>query len=151
MHRRLRFTGLALLGLVATAPAFAKPGHGEFAGSGFGMGFVQKLDLTPEQREQLKTIRQSGKEQGKALRDAAQEARRALKEAVSGTADDATVTKLFQDMHAKQQAAMNHGFQQLLKVRAILTPEQRVKMRELVEARVGKFQGRGRRGDNDEE
>lgn len=144
-HRRFLVT---LFALAAAVPAVARPGHGEFGGGpGFGMGFLKKLDLSADQKAKLKEIRQGGKDQMKSLREAAKQSRQALKDAMAGNADDGKLTALFADSQAKHQAMVSFGFQQLLKVRAILTPDQRAKVRSLIEEHQGGWHG----GKHDDE
>ncbi len=154
-HNRIHTLLLALALAMPALPAMARPGHGDFGGGGgFGLGFLKQLDLTSEQKTKLKEIRQGGKDQMKALRQAAKDSREALKTALAGTADDASLSKLFADSQSKHQAMIAQGFQQLLKVRAILTPEQRSKVKLLMDERRSH---RGRKGppgegnDDDEE
>jgi Spy/CpxP family protein refolding chaperone len=138
MKTRIR-SAVRALGIVAplvavalTAPAYGKPrgggpehGPGPGFGMGFGMAFLNELDLSAEQRDKIKSIRQGGKERTQQLRQEAFAARDALKQAMGGTAESAELSKLFQEWKTKHEALMAHGFEQMLKLREVLTVEQR--------------------------
>lgn len=134
-------TLMAVLALCLASLASARPGgHGGPGGPGgfggpppgFPMHLLRELDLSPEQKEKIKAIRQANRESMKKLREAARDSRKAVKDALAG-GDDATLTKLFNDSQAKHQAMASAAFDQMLKVRAVLTAEQRNKIRALLE------------------
>ena len=141
-----------LFAIALALPAVGKPrgggpehGPGPGFGMGFGMGFVNELDLSAEQREKVKTIRQSARERMQQLRQDAFAARDALNQAMGSTADNAELSKLFQDWKTKHEALMAHGFDQMLKVREVLTPEQRQHIVQRLHERGPRW-GRGGKG-----
>lgn len=116
--------------LLASPAAYAKRGGGWF----------KDLDLTKEQKQKLEAMRADSKDDRKDNREAMKTARKALAEAAKGDASEAQLRTLFnslQDLHKKNATAR---FEKLLKIRAILTPEQRKKIK------MHKFGGPGNRG-----
>lgn len=111
-------------------------GHGEGA-AGPGMWDpkeLKELNLTKEQKDKVKAIRESSKGKGKELRQATKEARKNMKALLASDASKEEIAKAFDVVQAKQAESAKFMFTQMLQVREILTPEQRAKMKELKES-----------------
>lgn len=141
---------LAAVALIPlTAQEAARPqGPGRGMGRGFGgpgPGIVYRLDLTEQQREQVKAIVEARRESrpGATMMELQKQLQAAL---FADNVDLAKVEELKQAIAAAEAAMLSARIDHQLKVNAILTPEQRVKARELIANAPGPGSGRGRRG-----
>lgn len=128
--------------LAQTTPA-EKPEGGRRKGTGRG-NWGQALNLTPEQQAQIKTIRDQERAASEGLRQEARTARQQLRTLLSGNASDAQIRQQHQKVQQLGQQLRERRFDTMLKVRAVLTPEQRAKSAELKQQR-GERRGRGQR------
>ncbi len=119
---------------------------------------MKHLNLTEEQREKIKTIRQSHREKIKAARERMKNARTAFKEAMKNGASNSALNSKHEEKLSSRSDFARARFAKVLAVRAVLTPEQRKKFKgmrgERKERRKGKRGKRGRRargndGDQD--
>jgi Spy/CpxP family protein refolding chaperone len=89
------------------------------------LNLMQRLNLTPEQRQRLREIREQREPE---LRDLARRlrlARRALDEAIYGdAADEALVEQRARELAVLQNLLAHHRAVTELKIRRVLTPEQ---------------------------
>ncbi|HUS10078.1 MAG TPA: periplasmic heavy metal sensor [Pyrinomonadaceae bacterium] len=98
----------------------------------FGDDAIQQLNLTPEQREQIRSIREDNKVERAALNQQLREANRALEEALnSDNPDEASVEKRLHDVSAAQFAATRMRVLTEIRIRRVLTAEQRNILRSL--------------------
>src|SRR5690606_18588829 len=116
-----------------------------------GHGFMFRgIDLTDEQKAQMKTIREANRTQTAPLREAMKANRQKMREATAnGMFDEATVTMLANEqaavmakMTVERERVRSHLF-------GILTAEQKAKMAEMkakFAENKGKFGKRGKRG-----
>ena len=169
-HERTRWvTGLAvagaLLGTLAVSVAYAHqdgglggPRQGRSPGPGMmmrgvgPMGMIRmglgQLDLSDEQKQQVKTILGNHKGDFQALRDRGLPARRALADAIAG-GDEAAIRQHSADLSAVQTDTALLAARVRGEVFKILTPEQQQKAQELrkkFESRMDQRRGRGQRG-----
>jgi Spy/CpxP family protein refolding chaperone len=89
--------------------------------------FLKNLKLSDEQKKQIKKIRTSQKEKMKAKRIKVKEARQSLRKAMQENAANAKLRTLFAKVQKNKSEMAKSGFETMLKIRAILTPEQRKK------------------------
>jgi Spy/CpxP family protein refolding chaperone len=132
---------LSLLLLVAATPQVraqeqdAPPAPQESAqpqGGGRGKNLMQQLNLTPEQRGQLREIRRQSEAKARELTRAMRLNRRALEEAIySDNVDEAVIEQRARELTAAQAALVRFRAQTELKVRRVLTPEQLQSFRDL--------------------
>lgn len=106
--------------------------HGKFGKRGMGGGMFRHLDLTDEQKAQVKAIRQASRENNKALHDSMIEVRKQI--AALGTEGPLDVAQL--ELLAGQQAEYQKQMiierqKSKAQVFALLTPEQKAKHAEL--------------------
>jgi Spy/CpxP family protein refolding chaperone len=158
--KREKKTTLLILGavavLIAAVPLLAQP-HGP--GSGFGLfggpmfeHIAERLELTPEQQEQIQVTLEGYKPQMEGHRSLMGEARKALREQIHADLFDegairraaAAVAELEADFAVTQALIMND-------FRQILTPEQQAEAKEMMaDARAFRENAgerfRGRRG-----
>lgn len=94
-------------------------------GAGGGGGLLRVLNLSPEQRAQIKAIRRETEPQGRLLGVRLRQARRALDEAVyADNPDDALIEARVREAGAAQTALLRMRTLTELKIRRVLTPEQ---------------------------
>lgn len=93
---------------------------------------IRQLNLTPEQREQIRSIRQQTNVERAAINQRVGEANRALEAALdSDNPDEAGVEKRMRDLAAAQADAMRMRISTEVKIRRVLTVEQRAILRSL--------------------
>ena len=101
--------------------------HGEGVGS-----LKERLNLTPEQLQQIRDIRSQSETEGRALGRRVNVARRALDEAIyADQSDDALIEKRTQELVEAVGAATRLRAQVELRIRRVLTAEQLGTLREL--------------------
>lgn len=97
-----------------------------------GGNLMQRLNLTPEQRRQLREIRVQGEPEVRELTRRVRQARRALDEAIySDAVEEPLVEQRTRELAAAQAALMRLRAATELKVRRLLTAEQLQTFREL--------------------
>lgn len=97
-----------------------------------GGGLLSRLNLTPEQRAQIRDIRRQTEQTGRPLLRRLGRARLALEEAVySDTADDSLVQERLREFAAAQAEATRLRVLTELRIRRVLTPDQLSTLREL--------------------
>jgi Spy/CpxP family protein refolding chaperone len=93
---------------------------------------IQQLNLTPEQREQIRSIRENNKTERMTVNNQLREANRALNEALnSDSPDEALVEQRLRDLASAQAAAARMRVLTEIKIRRVLTKEQRATLRAL--------------------
>jgi Spy/CpxP family protein refolding chaperone len=133
--------GLVLFAAIATgSTSFAQtpqPPNSPEAQPAAGGDPIRQLNLTPEQREQVRSIRQQTNGERTAINQRVGEANRALEAALdSDNPDESTVEQKMKDLAAAQADAMRMRISTEVKIRRVLTVEQRAILRALrLEAR----------------
>lgn len=93
---------------------------------------IRELNLTPEQREQIRSIRQETQQERTSINLRLRESNRALQDALdSDNPDEATVEQLVRQVATLQGAQMRLRVLSEVRIRRVLTPEQRVVLRNL--------------------
>jgi len=93
---------------------------------------VRQLNLTPEQREQIRTIRAQSQTERAAINERVRETNRALEAVLdSDNPDEAAVEQRMREAAAAQAAAMRMRILTEVRIRRVLTSEQRVLLRAL--------------------
>ncbi|WP_299484645.1 Spy/CpxP family protein refolding chaperone [Acaryochloris sp. IP29b_bin.137] len=97
--------------------------------------FRQELNLTPEQVEQIEQIRATGKEGRQGKREEFRAARDRMQALMAGDASDDDLRSQYQILQDLRREMKDARFEKKLKIRQVLTPEQRQKMVELKKQR----------------
>lgn len=93
---------------------------------------IRQLNLTPEQVEQIRSIRENNKAERIAIKDHLDGANRALEEAInSDTPDEAVVEQRLREAASAQASVMRMRVLTEIRIRRVLTPEQRKLLRSL--------------------
>jgi Spy/CpxP family protein refolding chaperone len=129
-------TLLVALVLFAAVPAIygqatqQQPGNPEAQQAGGDP--IRQLNLTPEQREQIRAIREQNKTERAAINERVSESNRALEaELDSDNPDEAVVEQRVREVGTAQAAAMRMRTLTEVRIRRVLTPEQRIILRSL--------------------
>lgn len=135
---------LLLAGFQAEAKKDAR--HGEK-----GMArIIKQLDLTDEQKLELKKIKQQDKAESKALAEKLKASRKATKEALNENSSEETLRAKHKE-HQKLRNQMDDlRFEKMMSIQKILTPEQKKKFHELMKEKKGR-KGKKRAEFRDEE
>jgi Spy/CpxP family protein refolding chaperone len=98
----------------------------------FGGDPIRELNLTPQQREQIRTIRQQNQTERAAINERVRETNRALEAVLdSDNPDEAVVEQRMREVAAAQAAAMRMRILTEVRIRRVLTSEQRNLLRAL--------------------
>lgn len=117
-----------------TAPTSRR--HGRKDGHG---ALLSRLNLTPEQREQIRQIRQQTEAEGRQLMRRMREARRALDLSIYfEDADETVVEARTRELAAVQAEALRLRTLTELRIRRVLTPEQLNVLREIRKQAAGR-------------
>ena len=114
--------------------------HGPGPGGGFGPGVLRELNLTDDQKHQVRSIIQQDFAGNKGVREELQQLGEKRRQGTLTTEDQARARTLHEQMRASMKATET-------KLTAILTPEQKVKAEELRKTRKAnheRFGGRRR-------
>jgi Spy/CpxP family protein refolding chaperone len=136
-HNGRILTLLALLGIAAAFPSVSgqtvqQPAVPETQQGVTGGDPIRQLNLSPQQREQIRSIREQNKTERAAITERLQQTNRALEEALnSENPDEAVVEQRLRDVAAAQASAMRMRILTEIRIRRVLTPEQRILLRSL--------------------
>lgn len=93
---------------------------------------IRELNLTPQQREQIRTIRQQSQTERAAINERVRETNRALEAVLdSDNPDEAAVEQRMREVAAAQAEAMRMRILTEVRIRRVLTSEQRNLLRAL--------------------
>ena len=97
-----------------------------------GGDLIRQLNLTPEQREQIRLIRLNNSSERLAIKNQLDDANRALEDALnSETPDEVLVEQRLREVASAQAAAMRMRILTEIRIRRVLTLEQRKLLRSL--------------------
>ncbi len=93
---------------------------------------IRELNLSPEQRERIRAIREQSQGERAAISQRLRETNRALEEALDADIpDESVVEQRLRDVAAAQAAAMRMRVLSEVRIRRVLTPEQLITLRAL--------------------
>ncbi|SMF63343.1 Spy/CpxP family protein refolding chaperone [Pseudobacteriovorax antillogorgiicola] len=92
---------------------------------------MSQLDLSEEQRTKIKDIRQSSRDEHKETRKTLKETRRSFEELLGSDAAESEIRKAHETLQGLKAKMAEKRFENMMAIRAILTPEQRKKFHEL--------------------
>ncbi|MDY7015727.1 MAG: Spy/CpxP family protein refolding chaperone [Cyanobacteriota bacterium] len=105
---------------------------------------LQQLNLTPEQTEQIRAIKEQARSANEGLREQMQSAREQMQSLMAGNASADRLRQQHNTIQTLHQQMSDRRFDTMLQVREILTPEQRAQLAEMGPPKRG---GRGLRSD----
>ena len=125
------FVIMAALPLCAQTPTPEQPPAAR-QGRNFGGDPIRELHLTAEQREQIRMIREQNRAERATINQRVRETNRALEEALdSDNPDQSVLEQSIQEVSAAQAEAMRMRIRTEVKIRQVLTSEQRVMLKEM--------------------
>ncbi len=144
-----RFRMLTLLSILlsigtATLPARAdrltaqnnRVTNGELKIPAGGVGnLVKELNLSPDQIQRLQQLRQNSQGKTKERRQALRTAKQELTQLLQSNASSDQIRQKRQQVQSLQKEVADSNFENTLAIREILTPEQRVKLQQLLQQR----------------
>lgn len=93
---------------------------------------IQQLNLTPEQRRQIRSVREQTKDERAAINQRVVETRKALDEALNATnPNEAIIDQRAREAGEAQAAAVRMRALMQSRIQRVLTPEQVIKLRQL--------------------
>jgi Spy/CpxP family protein refolding chaperone len=104
--------------------------------------FLQQLNLTPQQTQQIKALQDQTQSNRKANMQQLQQLNQEMQTLLSGNAANFQITAKFDQIQALRQQYARERFEQTLKVCEILNPEQRQKFSQLMQSKRDKFRDR---------
>lgn len=135
---------LSLLSLTASGVQAEEKGHF------WSKKALSKLNLTEEQKQKLQDIKKQSRSEMKQKRTELREMRGELKKKMAEQADESELKALFEKILTKQNEVRRSAFESMLKVRAILTPEQRKGLMDLAKNKKGRKFGKHRDSEEEE-
>jgi Spy/CpxP family protein refolding chaperone len=136
-HNRQILTLLAAIAFFIAVPAISgqtvqdqQPGPPMSQQRQFAGDPIRQLNLSPEQLEQIRTIRQHNQKERAAINERVRETNRALEAVLDAESpDEALVEQRMQEASAAQAAAMRMRILTEVRIRKVLTAEQRTLLR----------------------
>jgi protein CpxP len=105
---------------------------------GFAPGFLRELNLTDDQKQQVRTITQQSFANSKATREELRQLGEKRRQGTLTTEEEARARTLHEQMRASMKETET-------KIASVLTPEQKAKVEELRKERKANHEGRGGR------
>jgi Spy/CpxP family protein refolding chaperone len=99
---------------------------------------MEQLNLTPEQSEQIKAIKEQSKTEAQAQMEQMQTSRQEMRSLFASDASTEQLRQQHQQVEQLHQQLGINRFETMLRIREVLTSEQRVKIAELMEQHHGK-------------
>lgn len=139
-----RLTAVSILLSIATTPLYAHIAsaqsntqvNSEFKIPAGGVGkLVKELNLSPDQIRRLQQLRTASRGKNLARRQALQTARQELSTLLQGNASADQIRQKRQQVQSLQREISDSNFENTLAIREILTPEQRIKLQQIVQQR----------------
>jgi periplasmic protein CpxP/Spy len=118
-----------------------KPERGDRGKGGWGDKWQEQLNLSADQKAQIKQIRDQEKSSSVALRQQMKAAFEKQQSLMTGNASDDQIRQQHKEMQALRQQVEDRRFDSMLKIRQVLTPEQRVKAAQLMKDHHGRRRG----------
>jgi periplasmic protein CpxP/Spy len=137
---RIFLTLLTLLSIatpivpVSAQLLIAQNGDPKIPAGGVGK-LVKELNLTPVQIQRLQELRVASKSKTKERRQALRVAKQELAQLIQGNASTDEIRQKRKQVQALQKDLADDRFESTLAIREILTPEQRMKLHQLMEQR----------------
>lgn len=96
---------------------------------------AKELNLSPDQIQRLQKLRENAQVQTKERRQTLQKSKQELAQLIQGSASSDQIRQKRQQVQSLQREVADINFEQTLAIREILTPEQRVKLQEIIKQR----------------
>jgi len=137
--------GLLIFPLGASAIDLVEPGvqiaqheghRGKRGGKGGGFKKVlDQLNLSSEQSTQIEAIHDSKKQESETLHEQVKAQKEAMRDLFASDASDSELLQQHQEIQNLKQQIGTNRFEGMLEIRAVLTPEQKAQLTELMQER----------------
>jgi periplasmic protein CpxP/Spy len=117
------------------------PARGDRGKRGWGEKWQEQLNLSADQKAQIKQIRDQAKSDSQSLRQQMRTAFEKQQSLMAGNASDDQIRQQHREVQALRQQAADRRFDTMLKIRQILTPEQRAKAAQMRKEHRGRHHG----------
>lgn len=107
-----------------------------------GMGWLQDLDLTPDQMQKIQSIRSQYQDSLMRQKQAARQAQQELRSQMASDASTDQIREKYRQVQTLRQQVADTQFNSMLEMRQVLTPQQRQKFAERMERHRGNFKMR---------
>jgi periplasmic protein CpxP/Spy len=119
----------------------SKPARGDRGKRDWGEKWQEQLNLSADQKAQIKQIRDQAKSDFQSLRQQMRTAFEKQQSLMAGNASDEQLRQQHREVQALRQQAEDRRFDTMLKIRQVLTPEQRTKAAQLMKEHRGRRHG----------
>lgn len=119
----------------------SEPARGDRGKRGWGEKWQEQLNLNADQKAQIKQIRDQAKSDSQSLRQQMRAAFEKQQSLMAGNASDDQIRQQHREVQALRQQAAERRFDTMLKIRQVLTPEQRTKAAQLMKEHRGRRHG----------
>ncbi|NES87603.1 MAG: Spy/CpxP family protein refolding chaperone [Moorea sp. SIO2B7] len=133
--------------LIAQPPGGSGGSGDRQGGRGRRGKFMEELNLTTEQQEQIQEIREKYRPQMQQRRETLQKEQETLQQMMTGNASRDAILRQHQKVASLRQELGNLRFQSMLDTREVLTEEQRQKFAQMMEERRGQRRDRRNQGN----
>ena len=116
----------------------SKPSRGK---GGWGDKWQEQLNLSADQKAQIQQIRDQEKTASQSQRQQMKAAYEKHQSLMAGNASDDQIRQQYREVQALRQQAQDRRFDTMLKIRQVLTPEQRTKAAQLKKDHQGRRHG----------
>jgi len=99
------------------------------------LNLVRELNLSPDQTQRLQQLRKNAQGKNKERRQALQTTKRELTQLLQGNGSSNQIRQKRQQVQNLQREIADTNFENTLAIREILTPDQRVKLQQIVAQR----------------
>jgi periplasmic protein CpxP/Spy len=117
------------------------PARGDRGKRGWGDKWQEQLNLSADQKAQIKQIRDQEQSAAQSLRQQMKTAFEKQQSLMAGNASDDQIRQQRREVQALRQQAEDRRFDTMLKIRQVLTPEQRTKAAQLMKEHRGRRHG----------
>jgi len=151
--RAARSAAVAIVAALALAAGVsARPGPGMGGPPGFFLEkAIDKLELPAQQRSAVQSVIDQAKPTGEKLRDDVQSAHEGMRTLLEqDTVDESAVMAQADTIGAAMTESRKHDLRTLLQVRALLTPEQRTQLEQVVKEGMAQHRHWGGHGQPDQ-
>jgi protein CpxP len=108
----------------------------------------QQLNLTPEQKAKIDSIRAQSKDQSTNQHKAFQQAEQELRTLMASNADPNQIRDKHNQIMAMKQQLENSQFENMLAIRNVLTPQQRTQLEQLMKEHSPNHKNQGQHKNN---
>ena len=109
--------------------------------------WIQELNLTPEQTQQIQAIKNQYKDQISQRRQAVRQSQQELVDLMAGTASQTQIRQKYRQLETLKQQVSDLRFDSMLSMREVLTPQQRREFAQKMQNRRGYYKHGGMNGD----